>query len=72
MLRFILILISIAVILKIGKNNPYIGFTIYLFSILCFIIYTINIVNKDEKKIKTNIEETLNKRKIYYDKMNSK
>ena len=72
MLRFILILSLIAVLLKIGKDNPYIGFSIYLFAVFCFIVYTINIVNEDEKKIKTNIDKTLNERKKYYGGMNSK
>jgi hypothetical protein len=55
MLRFILILLIIASLLKIAQENAYISFGIYLLIYVTFMIYTINSVDCediDNKQIK--------------------
>ena len=63
MIKFILSVILIAILLKIAQKNAYISFGIYLFTAICFFVYTINIVDTEEVVIK---------KKRFYNIVNSK
>lgn len=61
MLRFILMVVLLAVIFKVSQNNPYLGFGIYFGLSVTFMIYSLNSVacdknlstiNKQMRKIK--------------------
>ena len=56
MLRFILIVVLIAVLLKVTQDNAYVGFGIYLFLTVSFMIYTINTVNATDCDENTDFE----------------
>jgi hypothetical protein len=75
MLRFILAVVLIAVILKATQDNPYIGFGLYLFLIVAFMIHTINTVNIiecDDTEFERKMLRTPESRKQYYYMLNSK
>jgi hypothetical protein len=71
MLRFILAVVLMAVLLKVTQENAYIGFGIYLFLAVAFMIYTINTVNTLDCDETTKIEREMlrspsSRRKFYY------
>jgi len=71
MLRFILIVLIIAVLLKVTQENAYIGFGLYLFLFVSFMIYTIDIVNATDDCDNVHIERKLlrspaSRKKFYY------
>ena len=72
MLRFIFLVMLIIVILKVGQDNPYIGFAIYLFLSTSFVIYTNNRVKYDDLEFKNKMLKTKEGRKKYYEIINSK
>ena len=75
MLRFILAVVLIAVILKATQDNAYIGFGLYLFLIVAFMIHTINTVNIiecDDTEFERKMLKTPESRKQYYYMLNSK
>ena len=48
MLRFILIVVLIAVLLKITQSDPYVGFGLYMVLATAYMIYAINMVDCEE------------------------
>jgi hypothetical protein len=59
MLRFILILLIIASLLKIAQENAYISFGIYLLIYVTFMIYTINSVDCEDIDYKNKKESDM-------------
>lgn len=75
MLRFILAVVLIAVLLKVTQDNAYLGFGLYLFLAVVFMIYTINTVNMLDCDKSTDLERKILRspieRKKYYYMINS-
>lgn len=75
MLRFILAVVLIAVLLKVTQENAYIGFGIYLFLSVVFMIYTVNTVNMTDCDEKIDLERKMlrspSSRKKYFNMLNS-
>lgn len=66
MLRFILIILVMAVILTVTQNNPYIGFAIWIFLVTTFMAYTINVVDHDDIKYERDMLKTNEGRRKYF------
>ena len=72
----------IGVLLKVARDNPYVGFGLWLFLSVSFMIYTNNIVDRSDIKNERDLLKTLDGRKRcceinstnlnYYATMNSK
>jgi hypothetical protein len=71
MLRFILIIMIMIVILKVGQDNPYIGFSIYLFLATSFVLYSNNIVVYKDIEFEREMLKTPEGRLRYYQIINS-
>lgn len=71
-LRFILIVMIMIVLLRVGQENPYVGFSLYLFLTVSFVIYTNNIVECEDLKFERKMLKTPEGRRIYYDMINSR
>lgn len=71
MLRFILLVMIMAVLLKVSQDNAYIGFGIYLFLSISFMIYTINSVDYEEINFERKMLNSPAARKRYYYMLNS-
>ena len=71
MLRFTLAVLLIAVLLKITQDNAYIGFGIYLFLVVSFMIYTINVVDGEKIDFERNMLRSPTNRKKYYYMLNT-
>ena len=71
MLRFILAIMIIAVIFKVSQDNLYVGFGIYMFMAVAFMIYTINAVECDDVEYQRKMLRTKEGRKKYYYIINS-
>jgi hypothetical protein len=71
MLRFILAIMMIGVLLKVARDNPYVGFGLWLFFALSFMIYTNNIVDRSEIKNERDLLKTFDGRKQCCDSLNS-
>ena len=71
MLRFLLAVMLIAVLLKIGQDNAYIGFGAWLFLALAFMIYTTNSVDCEDIEYERKMLRTSKGRRQYYRMINS-
>lgn len=71
MLRFILAVLLIAVLLKITQDNAYVGFGVYLFLSVAFMIYTINDVDCEEIEFERKMLRSPATRKRYYYMLNT-
>ena len=60
------------VILKVGQENAYVGFSIYLFLAVSFVTYTNNNVECDDLKFEREMLKTVEGRRRYYQLINSK
>lgn len=58
MLRFILAIMIIGVLLKVARINPYVGFGLWLFLSLSFMIYTNNQVDRSDIINERNLLKT--------------
>lgn len=82
MLRFILAIAILGVLLKVARDNPYVGFGLWLFLAISFIIYTNNIVDHSDIKDERDLLKTFEGRRQccainlpslnYYSAINSK
>ena len=72
MLRFILAVLLIGALLKISQDNAYMGFGIYLFLFIVFMIYTIDTIDSDALDFQKNMSNSPKKSKIYYYALNTK
>lgn len=61
----------VIVLIRITLDNPYIGFSLYLFMTVGFMIYTNNNIECDAVKEQRNMLKTPVGRKKYYDIINS-
>lgn len=71
MLRFLLLLMLIIVLFKVGQENPRVGFGLYLFLVCSFVIYSNNIVESKDLQFERELLKTREGRKIYYEIINS-
>jgi len=71
MLRFILVIILIAVLFRLSQQNVYIGFGIYLSLVIVFMMYTVNNVDHEEIEFEREMLRTPNNRRKYYTLINS-
>jgi hypothetical protein len=71
MLRFILIVMLLIVIVKVSQDNPYIGFGMYFALSAGFMIYTLNIVDKDEIELRIKKSKIRGRSHDKYDIINS-
>ena len=67
MLRFILAVLILAALLKLAHQNPYVGFGIWLFLSVSFMIHTTNAINCDDIKYERKMLRTPENRRQYYD-----
>ena len=63
---------TMIVILKVGQENPYVGFSIYLFLTVSFVIYINNKVEYGGVIFERDMLKTLEGRRQYYQLINSK
>lgn len=66
MLRFILILMIMVVLLSVGQDNPYVAFSLYLFMVVSFVIYTNNIAECEDLEFERELLKTPEGRQKYY------
>ena len=71
MLYFILILMLIIVLFRVGQENPYVGFSLYLFLATSFVMYTNNMAECDDLRFERNMLKTPEGRRKYYHIINS-
>lgn len=71
MLRFILAIIMIIVLLKITEDNAYIGFGLWLFLAVTFMIYTINNIDCKDVNFERKMLSTADGRRKYYKLINA-
>ena len=71
MLRFILAVLIIAVMLRVTQDNPYVGFGLWFFLMLAFMIYTINSVDCEDVELEREILMSPEKRRQYYYMINA-
>ncbi len=71
MLRFIVAVLTLMILLKISRDNAYIGFAILLFLILAFMTYTIDSVDEDDIRSERELLKTPEGRRKYYEIINS-
>lgn len=73
MLRFILIVMIMIVLLRVGQDDPFIGFGLYLLLALSFIYITTNYIEKQiESGALEQIPDDEEEREKYYYVINSK
>jgi len=60
------------VLLRVGQDNPYVGFGLYLFLTVSFIMYTNNMVEYDDMAFERNLLKTPEGRRRYYQLINSR
>ena len=70
-LRFMLIIIIILILLKVGQQNPYIGFGLYLALVVSFTVYTNSQVEHDDLEFVKEMLKTPEGRRKYYKIINS-
>jgi hypothetical protein len=71
-LRFILLIMIMIVLLRVGQDNPYIGFSLYLFLSVSFVLYTNNVVECEDLKFEREMLKTPEGRRRYYELINSR
>lgn len=72
MLRYILAILAIIVILRIGQDNPYISFAAITIPMMLFVFWSLNNVDNINKERERQMLKTIEgRRKIYYE-INSK
>ena len=71
MLRFVLAIVIMAVLLKLTHENPYVGFGIWLFLSVFFMIHTMNTVNCKDNEFEKRMLRTAENRRRYYEMINS-
>lgn len=72
MLRFILIVVLIAVLLKITQSDPYVGFGLYMVLATAYMIYAINMVDCDEIEERKKLVNDPSTASKYYHSINFK
>lgn len=72
MLRFILVVMILIVLLRVGQENPYVGFGLYLFLVVSFVLYTNNMVECDDLRFERKMLRTPEGRKRYLEIINSR
>jgi len=72
MLRFILIVMIMVVLLRIGQDDPYTAFGLYLLMSVSFVYYANNYVDTEVKDGRLNVAKLEANRIAYYRKINSK
>jgi hypothetical protein len=60
------------VLLRVGQENPYVGFGLYLFITVSFVMYTNNMAECEDLKFERNMLKTPEGRRRYYELINSK
>lgn len=71
MLRFILAVLFVAVLLKIGQDDPQTSFLICLTLSLFFVVYTNLKIDKDDIEFERKMLRTPESRRRYYRYINS-
>lgn len=72
MLRFIFAVITIACLLKITQDNAYVGFGIWLFLAVSFMIYASDSVDQQHIEFERDMLKTAEGRRQYYAIINAK
>lgn len=72
MIPFLLLIMIICIIFKIGQDNVYIGFGLWLTIVLFFVTYTLNSVDKEDIEYERKMLKTREGRKKLYYLINSK
>lgn len=70
-LRFILIIMIMIVLLRVGQENPSVGFGLYLFLAISFIMYTNNTVEQEDLRFEREMLKTPEGRRQYLEIINS-
>lgn len=70
-LRFILIIMIMVVLLRVGQENPYVGFGLYLFLAVSFVLYSNNAAEYDDLQFERKMLRTPEGRRKYYQIINS-
>lgn len=58
--------VLMAVLLKVTQDNAYIGFSLYLFLAVAFMLFTINSVDCEDIEYERKLLKRLKARKKYY------
>ena len=72
MLRFILIIMILIVLFRVGQENPYVGFGLYMFIAVSFVLYSNNMVESEELEFEREMLKTPEGRRTYYELINSR
>jgi len=59
------------VLLRVGQENPYVGFSLYLFLAVSFVLYANNAVECEDIEFERNMLKTPEGRRRYYKLINS-
>jgi hypothetical protein len=71
-LRFILAVMILIVLMRTSQDNAYIGFSLWIFMSVSFMIYTINSVDCEDIKKERKLLKTAHGRRQYYHRINSR